>query len=100
MVSAEQEVEAEIRGSFSTIEASWQNFFEICSMASTIMFSHPDQFQTPVAISCAATLLAGALFASFVRQRRGHLFHYSGCIEMDRSKPHALQASDIRALET
>ena len=32
-------------------------------------------------MSAAATLVAGALYANFVRDNRGHLIHFSECIE-------------------
>lgn len=32
-------------------------------------------------MSAAATLIAGALYAKFVRDNRGHLIHFSECIE-------------------
>ena len=32
-------------------------------------------------MSAAATLIAGALYAKFVRDNRGHLVHFSECIE-------------------
>lgn len=76
-----QEVEAESRGSFSTIEASFQNFFEMCSFASTMVFSRPAEFQWPVLMSCVAVFVAAALYAYFVRERRGHLLHVSACVE-------------------
>jgi iron-regulated transporter 1 len=74
-----QEVEAELRGTFSTAEASFQNLFEMLSYVATIIFSRPDQFQWPVIISVVAVYAAGGLYASFVRQRRGHLFHPPPC---------------------
>ncbi|RYP08038.1 hypothetical protein DL765_008932 [Monosporascus sp. GIB2] len=39
----QDEVEPEHRGSFSTVEAGFQNLFELLSYASTIIFSRPDQ---------------------------------------------------------
>ncbi|KAF9046947.1 hypothetical protein BDZ89DRAFT_1007573 [Hymenopellis radicata] len=71
----QDEVESNLRGTFSTIEASFQNLFELLSYVSTIIFSRPDQFQWPVVISVIAVYSAGGLYASFVRKRRGHLFH-------------------------
>lgn len=76
-----QEVEADRRGAFSSVEASWQSTFELCSYASTIVWARPDQFQWPVLLSCVAVFSAGGLYASFVRVRRGHLLHFSKCIE-------------------
>lgn len=74
-------VEADSRGSFSSLEASLQNFFELCSYAATIAFSRPEQFQYPVAMSVVAVLIAAVLYATFVRDNRGHLVHLSKCIE-------------------
>ena len=76
-----QGVDTEGRGSFSSLEASFQNFFELCSYAATITFPRPEQFQYPVAMSAGAVIIAGALYANFVRLNRGHLFHLSKCIE-------------------
>ncbi|KAK4235868.1 Ferroporti-1 [Achaetomium macrosporum] len=75
----QDEVEAELRGTFSTAEASFQNLFELLSYVATIVFSRPDQFQWPVVISVVAVYAAGGLYASFVRNRRGHLFHPPPC---------------------
>ncbi|KAF4544417.1 Iron-regulated transporter [Lasiodiplodia theobromae] len=80
-VIIQEEVEADRRGAFSSVEASWQSAFELCSYASTIVWARPDQFQWPVLLSCVAVFSAGGLYASFVRVRRGHLLHFSKCIE-------------------
>ncbi|KAK9424218.1 putative Ferroporti-1 [Seiridium unicorne] len=44
----QDEVEADHRGTFSTVEAAFQNLFELFSYVTTIIFSRPDQFQWPV----------------------------------------------------
>lgn len=75
-----QSVPPSHRGSFSTVETSFQNLFELLSYVSTIIFSQPDQFQWPAVISAAAVYTAGALYASFVRRRRGHLLHPPPCL--------------------
>ncbi|KAJ6440691.1 iron-regulated transporter [Purpureocillium lavendulum] len=80
----QDEVEADFRGTFSTVEAAFQNLFELLSFATTIVFSRPDQFRWPVIISTVAVYLAGGMYACFVRLRRGHLFHAPPCI---RGKP-------------
>jgi solute carrier family 40 (iron-regulated transporter), member 1 len=72
-----QDVEAENRGVFSSVEAAWQNAFEICSHISTIVFSRPDQFKWPTLISVLAVVSAGVLYTIFVYLRRGHLLHLS-----------------------
>ena len=65
------------RGAFSSVEAAWQNAFELCSYISTVIFSHPEQFQWPGLLSVIAVYTAGVLYAAFVRKRRGHLLHLS-----------------------
>ncbi|KAJ3994737.1 iron-regulated transporter [Lentinula boryana] len=85
-VIIQKEVEAEIRGSFSSVEAVWQNMFELCAFTSTIIFSKPEQFRWPVMMSLLAVSLAGMLYASFVRLRRGHLLHLPLCIERNLKK--------------
>ncbi|KAB5513157.1 Ferroporti-1 [Coniochaeta sp. 2T2.1] len=80
----QDEVEAAHRGSFSTVEAAFQNLFELASYVTTIIFSRPDQFRWPVVISIAAVYVAGGLYASFVRQRRGHLFHKPACLCLEK----------------
>lgn len=92
----EQEVEAENRGSFSSVEAAFQNLFELASYVTTIIFSRPDQFKWPVAVSIGAVYLAGGLYAGFVRKRRGHLFHRPACVclEKGRHRPHDMVRMD------
>ncbi|EZF72190.1 hypothetical protein H105_05761 [Trichophyton soudanense CBS 452.61] len=87
-------VEAESRGTFSSTEAAWQNFFEICSFISTIVFSRPAQFRWPAIISLIAVSIAGALYMMFVRIQRGHLVHLPECLSQDR-----LHRSRERGLE-
>ena len=65
------------RGAFSSIEAAWQNAFELCSYISTIIFSHPEQFQWPSLLSVIAVYTAGVIYAMVVRKWRGHLLHLS-----------------------
>ena len=69
-----------IRGSFSAIEMSLQNFFELLSFATTMVFYRPEDFKYPVYISTGAVALSAACFAGFVRQKRGHLLHTSKCL--------------------
>ncbi|KAG5651945.1 hypothetical protein H0H81_006829 [Sphagnurus paluster] len=47
-VIVQEEVEATRRGSFSSMESSWQNAFELCSYAMTMVFFRPAQFRWPV----------------------------------------------------
>ncbi|CAM1511449.1 Fc.00g089620.m01.CDS01 [Cosmosporella sp. VM-42] len=79
-IIVQEEVEAENRGAFSAVEASWQNVFEMCSYTATIILSSPDQFQYPATFSVGAVLCAWALYSRFVRVRRGHLCHLPACI--------------------
>ena len=74
-------VDADFRGTFSSLEASFQNIFELMSYATTIAFSRPEQFRYPVAMSAVAVLIADTLYAKFVRDNRGHLIHLSKCID-------------------
>ncbi|KAK2782428.1 hypothetical protein FQN53_009766 [Emmonsiellopsis sp. PD_33] len=76
----QEEVSPPTRGTFSSIESSFQNTFELASFAATMVFSRPDQFRYPVLMSCGAIYVAGALYAAFVRRRRGHLLHFSKCV--------------------
>jgi len=80
-VIIQQEVEPQHRGAFSTTEAALQNFFELCAHASTIVFFRPSDFRYPAMMSICAVYVAGALYAKFVRDRRGHLFHGSKCMK-------------------
>jgi solute carrier family 40 (iron-regulated transporter), member 1 len=84
----QEEVEPQHRGSFSTTEAALQNFFELCAYASTIVFFRPSDFKYPAMMSIVAVYVAGALYAKFIRDRRGHLFHSSKCMKpRDGSQP-------------
>lgn len=76
----QESVEPEARGSFSSMEASFQNFFELCAYMSTLIFSRPEQFRYPILMSTVAILVADATYAKFVVDRRGHLIHLSKCI--------------------
>lgn len=82
----QEEVRHTERGRFSAFEASLQNFFELLSYASTIAFARPDQFRYPAAISAVAVAIAGACYALFVRERRGHLLHASRCMKKRHPK--------------
>ncbi|KAK3168277.1 hypothetical protein OEA41_004723 [Lepraria neglecta] len=57
-VIVQEGVEPGTRGSFSALEASLQNFFELCAYVSTIVFSRPDQFQYPAFMSAGMVLIA------------------------------------------
>lgn len=93
-----KEVEAERRGSFSSLEASWQNLFEICSYASTIVFFRPEQFRWPVLMSCMAVFFAGILYTFFIRSQRGHLLHLPACIALQDRKTRSSEPVSERLL--
>ena len=80
-IIVQEEVEAELRATFSSQEFAFQNVFEMLSFASTIVFARPEQFKYPATISAGAVGVAGILYAAFVRSRRGHLVHLSRCME-------------------
>lgn len=69
----QEEVNEQSRGAFSTVEASFQNLFELLSYLTTIIFSKANQFQWPATISVIAVYVAGTICMFFVKQRRGHL---------------------------
>ncbi|KAK3681657.1 Ferroporti-1 [Podospora appendiculata] len=71
----QEEVEAEHRGAFSSVEAAWQNAFELLSYASTMVFSQPGDFKWPVVLSVTAVASASSAYTFFVYLRRGHLLH-------------------------
>jgi iron-regulated transporter 1 len=75
-----QEVQGDSRASFSTVEAAFQNAFELLSWALTIIWSDANSFQWPAIISVAAVYMAGGLYAYFLRKRRGHLIHPPSCL--------------------
>jgi iron-regulated transporter 1 len=72
---------AATRGSFSAVEMALQNFFELVSFATTMIWYRPEEFRIPVAISAAAIMLSAACFAGFVRIKRGHLLHTDRCLK-------------------
>ena len=90
----QNEIESEHRGSFSTLEAALQNFFELCLFATTIAFSRPSQFLYPALISVIAVYLAGGLYAKFVFDRRGHLLHMPPCMKL--RDPHRYEVLELR----
>lgn len=69
------------RGSFSAIEMSLQNVFELLSFATTVVFWRPEDFVVPVYISAGAVGVSAACFAGYVRKRRGHLLHTDKCLK-------------------
>lgn len=81
----QDEVESDVRGTFSSLEASCQNIFEMMAFLSTIVFPRPEEFKIPALISAGAVTTATLLFGYFVRKRRGHLLHASRCLERYQS---------------
>ncbi|KAK4172372.1 Ferroporti-1 [Triangularia setosa] len=79
-IIVQEEVEAGHRGAFSSVEAAWQNLFELFSYTVTIIFSQPDEFSWPVVTSISAVASAWALYTWFVYSRRGHLLHLPACV--------------------
>jgi iron-regulated transporter 1 len=77
----QDEVEPAMRGTFSSLEASFQNMFEMLAFLSTVIFPRPEDFRIPAAISALAVAVAAVLYACFVRDRRGHLLHASKCLD-------------------
>ncbi|KAK4498664.1 hypothetical protein PRZ48_009174 [Zasmidium cellare] len=75
-VIVQEDVEADHRGAFSSVEAALQNAFELLSFGSTIVFSDPAAFKWPTLISTVSVTLACLLQAIFVRHRRKHLVHF------------------------
>ena len=74
-------VDASQCGSFSATESSLQNFFELCTFATTIIWSRPEHFRYPATISLTAIYIAAACYARYVRLERGHLLHMPPCCE-------------------
>ncbi|KAH7319287.1 hypothetical protein BKA65DRAFT_556709 [Rhexocercosporidium sp. MPI-PUGE-AT-0058] len=82
----QEEVEADIRGAISSVEAVWQNAFELISYASTIVFSRPEQFRWPALISVIAVTMASSAYTLYVRVKRGHLIHLDMVTKLVDSK--------------
>ncbi|RVX68592.1 hypothetical protein B0A52_07019 [Exophiala mesophila] len=80
----QESISASSRGSFSAMETSLQNLFELCAFAMTIVFPRPNQFRYPALASLVAIYCSAAVYAAFVRDRRGHLLHMPSCIKTAR----------------
>ncbi|KAK8044654.1 hypothetical protein PG993_004678 [Apiospora rasikravindrae] len=74
-IIVQEDVEADIRGTFSSVESAWQNAFELLSYVLTMVFFRPQQFMVPALASIGATAVASCCYTSFVYIRRGHLLH-------------------------
>lgn len=82
-------MEAENRGVFSSVEAAWQNAFELLAYVSTIVFSRPEQFKWPSLISAVAVASASGAYAASAYLRRGHLLHLeavTSCLWTEKGK--------------
>ena len=97
----QDEVGPEMRGTFSSLEASFQNAFEMLAFLSTVTFPRPEQFKFPAAISAIAVAAAAVLYACFVRDRRGHLLHASKCLDRhQRAKQRQWSFAEIPLAES
>ncbi|KAJ6144875.1 Major facilitator superfamily domain general substrate transporter [Penicillium chermesinum] len=65
----QENVKEEARARFSATEMALQNFFEMASFASTIVWAQPEKFYYPVLISAGAVAVAAIGFATYVRKK-------------------------------
>ncbi|KAJ3085732.1 hypothetical protein HK102_013881 [Quaeritorhiza haematococci] len=63
-------------GVVNGVQHSMTNFFEICALALTMIWSDPSSFWIPAIVSFAAVLSASITFSVFSWRERGHLFHF------------------------
>lgn len=49
-----------------------------------MVFTRPQDFKYPVLISCGAISVSAICFATFVRQKRGHLLHAYKCFKREK----------------
>ncbi|KAI0897301.1 Ferroporti-1 [Annulohypoxylon nitens] len=85
-IIVQEEVEAENRGAFSSVEAAWQSLFELLAYGSTIVFYQPTQFKWPSLISVTAVATASSLYTVYVYIKRGHLIHFEKIAGLCMSK--------------
>lgn len=74
-IQLQEGVPPEQMSHFSTTEAAFQNFFELLSYVTTLIWSKPSEFKYPVAISSGAVLLAVVFYAKYLLSIRHHIFH-------------------------
>lgn len=74
-IQLQESVPSEQMSHFSTTEAAFQNFFELLSYVTTLIWSKPSEFRYPVAISSGAVLLAVVFYAKYLISIRHHLLH-------------------------
>ncbi|KAJ4251404.1 hypothetical protein NW762_011386 [Fusarium torreyae] len=91
----QEDVEAESRGAFSSVEAAWQNGFELLSYASTILFYRPDQFKWPSLLSVVAVTSAAGAYTIYVYRRRRHLLHVPSLTALLSNKEARQHGHDI-----
>ncbi|KAK9450666.1 Ferroporti-1 [Limtongia smithiae] len=78
----QENVEAEVRSVFSSVESSFQNFFELLSFASTIVFDKADMFWVPAALSANSVIVGVICMAIYTRRVRKHLVHMPSIMSM------------------
>ncbi|BEI88643.1 uncharacterized protein CcaverHIS019_0200050 [Cutaneotrichosporon cavernicola] len=71
----QEQVEAEFRGVFSSMESAVQHVFELLSYTSTMIFFRPEDFKYPAMISLSMVFASNFCYSVYVRRRRGHFFH-------------------------
>jgi iron-regulated transporter 1 len=79
-LTIQEDVEPDLRGTFSSLEFSLQNFFEVLSFAFTVYFSRTEQFKYPTLVSALAVWTASVLYTYYVRRKRGNLIHVPKCL--------------------
>jgi iron-regulated transporter 1 len=67
-------------GSISGWQHSLCNFFDLSQYVLTAIVSDPKDFVIPATVSLAAVVVASISYSIFVRQVRGHLFHFKSII--------------------
>ncbi|KAB8349469.1 hypothetical protein FH972_023496 [Carpinus fangiana] len=68
--------EASKRSSFAGTEMSFVSLFELSQWVFTAAFSKPEQFRWLAVGSFGAVSVSALAYATWVRQQRGHLFHW------------------------
>lgn len=63
------------RSSFAGVESSITNVFELAGALASIAFPEPREYPWLASASLGACVLSWALYAGWVRRRRGHLVH-------------------------
>jgi len=93
----QEAVEPDLRGTFSSIEFSLQNIFEVLSFACTIVFPRPEDFRYPALVSALAVAAASVLYTRYLWKVRGHICHTPYCLgKSSRGTPHVGAAASIQ----